>query len=285
MTLHDARQQHIYQLMELYDASEAINVAELVMEHITGWERQERILNKETPLSVAQSEKLKSITERLLRNEPVQYVLEEAWFYGMKFHVNKNVLIPRPETEELADWVIKDIERHAEKKHFAVLDIGTGSGCIPISVRKKIPGAEVSGIDVCSEALYVAATNAANLEADINLALLDFLNEEERNKMGHYDIIISNPPYIRKSESDKMIKRVTDFEPAKALFVPDDDPLIFYKAIADFGKSHLSEGGTIYLEINEALGNDVTELFKQNGYANIILKKDMQGKNRMMKIS
>jgi len=286
MTIHEARQQLISDLVGIYDTSEAANIAELVTEHITGWLHTERIKNKEILLSPNQLEHLDKIIERLKQNEPVQYALEEAWFAGMKFHVDKNVLIPRTETEELVEWVVKDINiQHSPlNKQYSIIDIGTGSGCIPISIKKKISQADVSAVDVCSEALFVATNNAINLEADVNFILLDFLDENKWNELGRYDIIVSNPPYVRQNEATAMHLRVTGFEPHLALFVPDNDALIFYKAIAAFGNTYLKPGGCIYVEINEASGKEITELFRSNNYSSVELKKDMQGKDRMIKV-
>jgi release factor glutamine methyltransferase len=220
--------------------------------------------------------------------------LNEAWFYGLKFEVNESVLIPRPETEELVDWIIKEVRgkkyevRRTAAAHathhspLTLLDIGTGSGCIPISLKKNLPDAEVSAIDVCSEALHTATTNALNNETEINFLLLDFLDESKWNTLGQYTIIVSNPPYIKTTEANTMSKHVLDYEPHKALFVPDDDALLFYRKIADFAMQHLHHGGAAYVEINQQLGKETVELFQQKGFT-VELRKDMSGNERMVK--
>lgn len=291
MTIHQAYQQLLFQLFEIYDDSEAHNIADWVMEHITEWKRIDRIVNKEFPLSVEKQERLEKYTKELLSHRPVQYVLGEAWFAGMKFYVNEKVLIPRPETEELVQWIVEsgkwkmENEKSLSTIHspFSIIDIGTGSGCIPIALKKKLPQAAITALDVCSEALSIAVENAVSNETEIDFKLLDFLDTSKRNELGQYDIIVSNPPYVKKSEATAMRKGVLDFEPSLALFVPDDDALIFYKQIADFALTHLKPGGMVFMEINEALGNDTVALFREKGYSHVELKKDMQGKDRMIR--
>ena len=281
MTLNEARTILTKELKSIYDTDELKNIIDLVLERITGFPKAEQIRSKVPYLTCEQLEDIDGITDRLKKNEPVQYVLGEAWFYGMKFTVNKNVLIPRPETEELVDWIVK--QEVIGNTQLAILDIGTGSGCIPITLKKKLPGANVSAIDVCSEALFTAIENAVALEADVEFMLLDFLDEEKWATLGQYDIIVSNPPYVKQSEISSMHQRVKEFEPHKALFVPDNDALLFYKKLAAFSQHHLKPNGNLFIEINEALGNDVTDLFRSSGLATIELKKDMQGKDRMIK--
>ena len=163
------------------------------------------------------------------------------------------------------------------------IDIGTGSGCIPITLKKKLPQANVSAIDVCSEALFTATENAIELNAEVDFLLLDFLDEEKWKELGQYDIIVSNPPYVKQSEINTMHERVKEFEPHLALFVPDNDALLFYKKLSGFAVKHLKPGGSLFVEINEALGEAVVNLFRSAGFANIELRKDMQGKDRMIK--
>lgn len=281
MTLHEARQKIINELKDIYDQAEARNVAELVLEKICELAKTDRLLHKETFLLPEQVEELKKIIVRLKENEPVQYALEEAWFAGMKFKVNKHVLIPRPETEELVDWVVKEINN---KKLITnnLIDIGTGSGCIPIAIKKKLPQVRISAIDVCSDALNIAVENAAALETDIDFRLMDFLDEGKWNELGKFDVIVSNPPYVLQKEKPSMHPRVSGYEPQLALFVPDSDALLFYKKLADFARQHLTENGRLYVEINESLGKEVTDLFRSKGFQSIELKKDMQGKDRMV---
>jgi len=283
MTVKDARQKLVNGLVNIYDKAEAANITELVMEYITRWSRTEQINNKDIPFSFAQINLLENITDRLLKHEPVQYIISEAWFAGMKFYVDKNVLIPRPETEELVDWLIRDCGK--EPLHFKMLDIGTGSGCIAIAIKNKLPDVEMWACDVSDAALTVARMNADGLNAAIDFVPLDFLDHEQRKQLGFFDIIVANPPYVPQKDKTPMRKNVVDYEPHVALFVSDDDQLIFYEAIADFGKEHLKDKGRIYLEIHEEIGGKVTELFARKGYSSIELRKDMEGKDRMIKIS
>jgi len=194
----------------------------------------------------------------------------------MKFYVNEHVLIPRPETEELIELIIKTNNPISN-----ILDIGTGSGCIPITLKKKIPHTTIVTIDVSEDALVVAKKNAAELNVEIELNQLNFLDETNWNELGIFDIIVSNPPYIKQSEIINMQPNVVANEPHIALFVADDDALVFYRKIAAFGKTHLTINGKIFVEINEALGNETISLFEEFGYR-AELKKDMQGKNRMI---
>src|SRR6187455_1203226 len=282
MTLNEARTVLTKELKNVYEIDELRNIIELVIEHITNMTRAEQVKNKVPYLTCTQLENIDLITERLKKNEPVQYVLGETWFAGMKFKVNKNVLIPRPETEELVDWIIRDAMSY-EPRAMSILDIGTGSGCIPITLKKKLPEANVSAIDVCSEALFTATENAIDLNAEVNFLLLDFLDEEKWKELAQFDIIVSNPPYVKQSEINTMHDRVKEFEPHLALFVPDEDALLFYKKLSDFSLNHLKPGGSLFVEINEALGEQVVNLFRSTGFANIELRKDMQEKDRMIK--
>ena len=282
MTLNEARTVLTKELKNIYDSDELKNIIELVIEHITNMTRAEQVKNKVPYLTCTQLENLDTITERLKKNEPVQYVLGEAWFAGMKFKVNKNVLIPRPETEELVDWIVKESQKSIVESQ-NIIDIGTGSGCIPITIKKKLPEANVSAIDVCSEALFTATENAIELSTEVGFLLLDFLDEEKWKELGQYDIIVSNPPYIKQSEINTMHDRVKEFEPHLALFVPDNDALLFYKKLSAFSSDHLKPGGSLFLEINESLGKQVVNNFRSGGFSNIELRKDMQGKDRMIK--
>src|SRR6185503_2502576 len=282
MTLNEARTILSKELKNVYDADELKNIIELALEYITGLPRIEQVKNKVPYLTCTQLEDLDSITERLKKNEPVQYVLGEAWFAGMKFKVNKNVLIPRPETEELVDWVVKESQK-SKVKSKKIIDIGTGSGCIPIVLKKKMPEADVSAVDVCSEALFTATENAIEYDTEVNFILLDFLDEEKWSDLGSFDIIVSNPPYIKQSEKDSMHDRVTSFEPSLALFAPGNDAFLFYRKLSEFALQHLNPGGSLFVEINEKLGNEVVNLFQSAGLKEVQMKKDMQGKDRMVK--
>jgi release factor glutamine methyltransferase len=280
MTIREASHQLIDSLKKIYNASEAANIADLSMEHLTGMSRIDRIVNNEKMLSPGQDEQLREMMRRLMQHEPIQYVLNEAWFCGMKFYVDQNVLIPRPETEELVEWVLTDAVN--QNGNFKILDVGSGSGCIPIAIKTKLKEAEVWSCDISEPALRVAQKNAADLGASIHFIQIDFLNEGEREQLFSFDLIVSNPPYVPVIDKGKMDANVLDFEPDTALFVPDNDPLVFYSAIADFAKNHLKEKGQIFVELHEDFGNDAINLFRSQGFIAEI-KKDMQGKDRMLK--
>ena len=283
MTVHSSFKQLIVQLENLYDLREATNIADWVLEHITQKSRTWRIINKDVELTVLESGLLKSITEKLLLNIPIQYVLNESWFAGMKFFVNKSVLIPRPETEELVDWLVADLNNSTKTNSpLKILDIGTGSGCIPISLKKKLSNCQITSIDISEEAIEVAQRNAHSLKADINFRHINFLEEDNWNSLGKFDLIISNPPYIRQFEGLEMSSRVTNYEPSVALFVPDEEPLLFYTKISLFAKQYLNEDGSIYVEINELLSVETLQMFSRNGFSTE-LKQDLQGRDRMIK--
>ena len=285
MTLHEAQQQLLFQLYHIYSDDEAKNIAELVMEHITGWKRIDRVMNKSLKLLPDTIENLDQYTRELLRHKPVQYVLNEAWFAGMKLYVDENVLIPRPETEELVEWIVKDMRSTGAASPITILDIGTGSGCIALGVKKKLSNAEVHACDVSETALNVAEKNASVQNLSIQFHLFDILSIKENQRLPLFDCIVSNPPYIPLSDKSSMHKNVLDYEPHLALFVENDDPLLFYKAIATFAETNLKSGGSIYFEMHESLGEQVKNVFSSKGYSKIEIRKDMQGKDRMLRIT
>ena len=280
MTIQEANRHIFNQLKSIYDEPEAENISDWVIEHLTGSKKTDRIIHKEKLMSTEQALQLNQYLDRLLRHEPVQYVLNEAWFCGLKFYVDKNVLIPRPETEELVEWIISDCKFPIDT--LSILDIGSGSGCIPIALKKRLGKADVWSCDISIGALNVADQNAATLGINVKFIELDFLDKEQRDTLPSFDIIVSNPPYIPAKDKETMRQNVLAHEPASALFVPNNDALIFYKAIADFGKKHLTKNGIIYTEINESLGAATSAMFESNGYKAVI-KKDMQERDRMIK--
>src|SRR5574338_1138639 len=280
MTIRQASIHINNELKKIYEDREAAAMTDRIIEKLTGTKKTDRIIHKEKELSSGQSELLSDWLMRLMKHEPLQYVLQEAWFGEMKFYVDQNVLIPRPETEELAVWIISDCKFPI--RQLRLLDIGCGSGCISIFLKRKLHKAEVWACDVSEAALTVAKKNAGNLGADIQFRQLNFLNEEERNRLPSFDIIVSNPPYVPEKDQAQMQPNVLQYEPATALFVPDNDALVFYKAIADFGKKKLNPKGAIYVEIHEDLGTAALELFRSKNYE-ATLKKDMQEKDRMIK--
>jgi release factor glutamine methyltransferase len=281
MILQEANQQLVSQLQAIYDKREANAIAGLIMENISGWRKTDRIINKQVPLSPAAVTSLKKYTGELMEGKPVQYVLHEAWFKGMKFYVDERVLIPRPETEELVDWVEEEI-RTSKYEVKTILDIGTGSGCIAIALKNKLPGITIYACDTSGPALEVAKQNASAHDAAIHFIHLDFLNNEERNALPLVDLIVSNPPYIPLQDKKDMHVNVVQYEPSSALFVPDDNPLIFYEVMAGFGRGKLTDHGKIFAEIHEALSADARQLFISNGFS-ALAKKDMHGKDRMIK--
>ena len=280
MTMQETYQQLFIQLKKLYDDREAANIANMILEQVTGMGKVDRLLQKSTSLSTIQQTKLKGFIAELLKHKPVQYVLGEAWFAGMPFLVDEHVLIPRPETEELVQLVASSIMQPTTSI-INILDIGTGSGCIPIAIKKLLPNAAITSIDVSEKALKIARQNAINLHANINFQLLDFLEESNWNSLPIFDIIVSNPPYIKQSESAAMAEHVLQYEPHVALFVPDNDALLFYKKIAAFSKNNLAKNGKIMVEINEALGAETVALFNDCGFSAQLIT-DMQGKDRFV---
>src|SRR6476620_8608955 len=270
MTIDEARREITKAIRHIYDQDEANNIAELLTENLTKLSRSERII-KGNELLASQKELLSSSIIRLQQHEPIQYVINEAWFAGMRFYVDRNVLIPRPETEELVEWVAKEYRSQnagarIEKSGFRVLDVGTGSGCIAIALKNKLPGIEMWACDISDEALNIARMNADALHATIDFVPLNFLDPGQRKQLPNVDIIVSNPPYIPLHEKTMMNKNVEEYEPSTALFVPDDDTLIFYKTIAEFGQEKLNKGGVIYAEIHETLGEQTRDLFLSQGY-------------------
>ena len=253
----------------------------MIMKHVCGLESYQLLTGKDNYLSESERGQVRMITERLLRREPIQYVLGTTEFCAMTFRVTPAVLIPRPETEELVEYIYMS-ERG---KKLRILDIGTGSGCIAISLAKKLREADVCAVDISDEALGVAKKNAEKNAVAVSFVKADILSgqAEELPFYGETDIIVSNPPYVLQSEKSAMEENVLAYEPSTALFVPDDDPLVFYRAIAELGKKQLTPGGRLYFEINAAYGKETVALLEEHGYKEIILKPDFYGKDRMIK--
>lgn len=247
-----------------------------LLESIAGLSRLELITNPAIDWSEAREARLSAVLRRLAQQEPLQYILEEAWFYGRRFKVAPGVLIPRPETEELVYWALEVLTPGAQ-----VLDVGTGSGCIPITLQLEEPSLQVTSLDVSLDALQIAGTNANTLQATVAFMHADILTTNQ--SFAKLDLIISNPPYVRELERKEMQANVLEFEPDLALFVPNEDPLQFYRAIAKQGLHWLKPGGSILFEINEALGNETAELLSALGYEHPELRQDLQGKDRMLK--
>jgi len=282
MTFELAEQSIITTIHGLYDDREAATIAAMVMEFVTGKSKMDRWLQKNEPLSIENLKSLEKYSKELLTGKPVQYVLGEAWFAGLCLQVNEHTLIPRPETEELvnlcANWAAANMMQHASLK---ILEVGTGSGCIAIALQQKMPAAIITAIDISAEAIEVATINAAKYNAPIQFKTFDFLNEANWPELGSFDIIISNPPYIADIEKESMAGHVLDFEPHTALFVTNNNPLIFYSALANFGNKYLNKNGALFVEINQALGLQTKDVFVQANY-NTLLKKDLFDNDRMI---
>lgn len=289
MTIEESYFDFIEKLKTIYEDREAENISDWVFESATGLKKWERRENKNQLLNKEVENKIEKYLQEFLLHKPVQYVLNEAWFYKMKFFVDENVLIPRPETEELVEWIISDFKKEKESKptllngrRANIIDIGTGSGCIPIAIKKELPDSNITAIDVSERALLVAKKNAENLDATIHFLAIDFLNKNTCKSLLIYDTIVSNPPYIPIREKEILSKNVIDFEPGIALFVANNDPYIFYKKITQFSKKHLKENGKIYVEVHEEYAKEVKAIFEQAGFISKI-KKDIYGKERMVR--
>lgn len=265
-------------LREHYPDSEALALAKMLLVEAFGFSTLELYGGKDKEISGKRLDVLNEMIARLKKNEPIQYVIGAEVFCGWTFEVNENVLIPRPETQELVRWIEADWKSDAPCR---ILDVGTGSGCIAISLSKLLEGAEVEAWDISEGALRVARRNADRNEAQVLFRQVDVLKACTEDC--RYDVIVSNPPYITESEKQDMDANVLDWEPHTALFVPDTDPLLFYRRIAELGVSMLNEGGALYFEINRAYGEETVRMLEGLGYKQIELRKDNWGNDRMIK--
>ncbi|MBS1781881.1 MAG: peptide chain release factor N(5)-glutamine methyltransferase [Bacteroidetes bacterium] len=279
MTLNEAFFQVRNTLLELYSDRESAAIAHELLDFITGKSKLQRLIEKENFLSSSQTELLNACTNRLALGEPLQYITGEQWFAGNLFKVNKHVLIPRPETEELVDWIVAD---NNTPQNLFILDIGTGSGCLAISLKTKMPFSTVSACDISNEALEIAQENAIKLNTQIYFSVLNFLDSQQTAQLGKFDVIVSNPPYIPESESELLDQNVRDFEPSLALFVPSEDSLLFYRVIAKFALTHLQSSGKIYFEVHQDFA-EATVLMLQKMNFEVTLRKDIHQNNRMVK--
>jgi release factor glutamine methyltransferase len=270
--------QHLVtQLSSIYPKNEAKSLARIVFEDVFK-------LKRDTPFekivfSDKEKNTLQQITTRLLQHEPLQYILGEADFYGLKFKVTPDVLIPRAETEELVYWVLQTLGNNAAH----ILDIGTGSGCIPITLKRKSPLSTLCAVDISDRALAIATQNSITNQAVIQFKNINILDKSQQHNLSKYHVIISNPPYIPQREKTLMAANVLDFEPALALFVEDDNALLFYECIADFALSHLYTNGYLFFECNEFNAKSVAQLLENKGFKHVILQKDMSGCDRMVR--
>ena len=277
-------------LKTIYPITEIDSFFFLLLEEYLGFKRVDIVLKSDFKITQETLNLLQSATKQLEQEVPLQYIIGKTEFYGLPFIVNKHVLIPRPETEELVAWVVSESSRFktfntstkqtTETKQLKILDIGTGSGCIPISLKKQLPFAKISAIDISKEALSVAKKNAVLNNVDIHFILQDILKTVALDQ--HYDIIISNPPYVRELEKKELKNNVLKNEPHVALFVENDNPLIFYAKIAELAKNYLNKNGLLFFEINQYLGIETIDLVNKKGLKNIQLKKDMFGNDRII---
>ncbi|RXM48955.1 peptide chain release factor N(5)-glutamine methyltransferase [Flavobacterium sp. YO12] len=281
MKIKQYRTQFIKELSPFYDAYEAESFFYLILEDKHKLRQIDLALNHDLTFSEADFIVWNSILEELKKEVPIQYLLGKTHFYGLEFEVNEHVLIPRPETEELVEWVINENKAIDKKKKIKILDIGTGSGCIAISLAKNLSNAEVYAIDVSKKALETAKRNAISNKVEIIFMLKNVLELEILKS--NYDIIVSNPPYVRNLEKEEIKKNVLDYEPHLALFVEDNDALIFYRKIADLAKKNLLENGQLYFEINQYLGKEMTDLLEEMNFKSIELRKDIYDNDRMIK--
>lgn len=282
-TIKDVFNSYRQELCDVYEANEREAITMLTISEISGFSKAKIKAFPELLISDEHGEKLSSILEELKTGKPIQYILGKTEFYGLPFYVNPAVLIPRPETEELVEWVLESIKH---QRNINLLDIGTGSGCIAISLKSNRPDIAVSAIDISAEALKTAASNAELNNVEIVLIEADILNPTPTLLSGlssRVSVIVSNPPYVTPHDQTQMHANVTDFEPHTALFVTEDDPLLFYSAIADFAVKRLVQGGLLFFEINENFGPETAQLLLDRNFVNVEVKKDMSGKDRMIR--
>jgi len=265
-------------LTHIYEKAEANNIVLELLQSVTQLSRARLLADGEATLTDTQEQEMEQSMARILQHEPIQYVLGSTDFHGVSLKVDHRVLIPRPETEELVEWVLQDVSC----PHCIILDCCTGSGCIAIALAKQLPEATLQACDLSLDALDVARENATRNQVKVHFFEVDVLSPQFATKIPPMDIIVSNPPYVLKQEAAAMHANVIDFEPHKALFVPNDDPLIFYKAIAHMALHKLSPKGKLFFEINAAFGNEMVRMLKFAGFSHVQLKNDLSGNARMV---
>lgn len=280
MTVNNYKNVFLNQLPAFYDETERLNLFYITMEFVLNFTKTDCIFNGNELVLIQNQQKIDEVFNRLQNSEPIQYITQLANFYGYDFKVSPATLIPRPETEELVDWVLTEMKKQPQK-NWRVLDIGTGTGCIPITIKKEFPLAEVFAIDISVDALKIAQENATNLQADVTFINQDILQTEQ---LGAYDIIVSNPPYVRNLEKAEIKNNVLHYEPHLALFVDDNDPLIFYRKITQLAAESLNENGMLFFEINQYLGCETKQMVSEY-FKTIELKKDFIDNDRMLKAS
>jgi release factor glutamine methyltransferase len=281
MKLKQYRSQFIKELTSIYDEGEAESFFYLILEEKKQLRRVDLALQPELKITTEEIALWNSLLEQLKLEKPIQYLLGKTSFYGLDFEVNKHVLIPRPETEELVDWIIKNQNSKVKNGSLKILDIGTGSGCIAISLAKNLPNATIFAIDVSEQALATAQKNANLNNVTITFISQNILDTKDLNQ--EFDIIVSNPPYVRNLEKEEIKKNVLDNEPHLALFVENNDALLFYRIIAELAQKNLKKPGELYFEINQYLGKETTDLLEKMSFMQIELRKDIYDNDRMIK--
>jgi release factor glutamine methyltransferase len=279
MKIKEYRTQFIQALTSMYGEGEAESFFYLILEEKQQLKRIDLALHPDLEISEEEIWVWNSILEQLKLEIPIQYLLGKTSFYGLDFEVNANVLIPRPETEELVDWIVSNVLKNGRSKSLKILDIGTGSGCIAVSLAKNLPNAEVFAIDVSEKALATAKKNAKLNEVEVTFIEQNILETQDLGQ--EFDIIVSNPPYVRNLEKEEIKKNVLDNEPHLALFVEDNDALIFYRKIAELAQKNLSNSGQLYFEINQYLGKEMISLLEEMNFKNVELRKDIYENDRM----
>jgi release factor glutamine methyltransferase len=267
------------ELSAIYSSEETDSLIFLIFEKVKGYSRTQFLMAKDEVISKEEHQQIKNIVTRLKNYEPIQYILGQTEFYGLPFYTSPGVLIPRPETEELVQWITLENQISSP----TILDIGTGTGCIAISLQKNISQSNVWACDVSPICVETTGKNAILNQAEISVIEFNILSETPATKFPELDVIVSNPPYVREAEKTRMEKNVLEYEPELALFVPDNNPLLFYERIAEFAKLHLKTSGRLYFEINEAFGSECVNMLVRKGFSEVVIKKDIHGKNRMVR--
>ena len=280
MTIRQAVEEIRRQLTGLYPETEIESLTRILFRHYLDFTPTQIHLSHDHELPDAIEKQFRKAVDELKKYRPIQYILGETEFYGLNFELTPDVLIPRPETEELTDWIVREYDRDAT---LSVVDMGTGSGCIAVSLAAHFPNANVWAVDISETALIVARRNARKNRVTVNFLLKDILNDNLKNfEHGFFDVVVSNPPYVTPSERQQMQPNVLEYEPHCALFTPVDDSLIFYRRIAEFGLKCLKDRGKIFFEINETFSKETADILEQYGYSDIIMRKDINGKWRMI---
>ncbi|MBW6460789.1 MAG: peptide chain release factor N(5)-glutamine methyltransferase [Bacteroidales bacterium] len=280
LSVQELKQRLLSALGSSFEIAESRTMVYWLLASIAGISSEEAVINPGLILDDVMVARLTVAADELKNGKPIQYVTGNAYFYGLEMKVNRHVLIPRPETEELVQWIVDDFSHRPKMK---VLDIGTGSGCIILALGESLYDPVLTALDISPEALAVASGNAFQLNMKIDFRQADISNREEWVNFEKFDVIVSNPPYVREMERLSMKRNILDFEPPGALFVPDNDALVYYHAIADFSRNRLINQGLVYVEINENLGRETAALFREYGFTNVELRKDIRKKDRMVR--